>query len=226
MKCQQNLQTHWQGGILSTGASAFNLPSAPECHVLRLNPLHLSTVRWGGFAAQHLPIWDEGLLASGRADPQCAPPRCSQSLPGSLGRHTGMECRMPAPGGPGYIRSTATVTECEDNQGWSHTFWFSRGLQPAFLLVSCKGAIPRVMSNNFLFWSLLGWEIWAAHVKSWISSAFQSSSIFFNWSKRRRSEDHTRAKYIPMTSSKFLPVILVWKDSSVSSSNVTKTELG
>ena len=57
------LQTHWQGGILPMGASAFNPPSAPECHVLRLNPLHLSTVRWGGFTAQHLPVWDDGLPA-------------------------------------------------------------------------------------------------------------------------------------------------------------------
>ena len=95
MKCQQNLQRPWQGGILPTGASALNPPSAPECRVLRLNPLHLCTVRQGGLAAQHLPAWDGGLPASGRADPYCAPPRGRQSLPGNPDIHAGLESQMP-----------------------------------------------------------------------------------------------------------------------------------
>lgn len=99
---------------------------------------------------------------------------------GSLCGHAGMECLVPAPGCPGWIRSTATVSDYEDNQDWSHTFWFSRGRQPEFLSVSCKGVIRRVMSNNPLVWSLMCYEIWAAQVKSWIPNAFRSFSIFFN----------------------------------------------
>lgn len=83
-------------------------------------------------------------------------------------------------GCPGQMRAAATVTKCEHNQDWSHTFGSCWDWQPGFLLMSCKGVIQHVTSNNFLFRSLIGWEFWVAHVKTWIPGTFWSFCVFFN----------------------------------------------
>lgn len=126
----------------------------------------------------------------------------------------------------GWMENTMTASAFEANRVWCLTSWFNMGLQPEFLLVSCKGAIWLVMCSNFPFWRLICWKICAADVKSWIFNAFYCCSLFFYYKKTRRSKEHIIAKCISMTSRKFLLVIPLLKDSSVSSSNVAKTELG
>jgi len=84
----------------------------------------------------------------------------------------------------GSIRNATAVTPFEGNPVWCLTSWFSMGLQPEFLLVSCKGAMQLVMSNNFLLWSLICWKICAADVKSWIFNAFCCCSLFFYYRKQ------------------------------------------
>lgn len=88
------------------------------------------------------------------------------------------------PWSAGRVGSTTTVAAFEANQVWCLTSWFSMGLQPEFLLVSCKGAIWLVMSNNFLFWRLICWKICAADVKSWIFNAFCCCTLFFSYRKQ------------------------------------------
>lgn len=84
----------------------------------------------------------------------------------------------------GSMRSATAVTLFEGNPVWCLTSWFSMGLQPEFLLVSCKGAMQLVMSNNVLLWSLICWKICAADVKSWIFNAFCCCSLFFYYRKQ------------------------------------------